>query len=158
MAGHADSLHPEGQGSAILGRRTGGAALSGDDEQADSEKDVNLTPIYNRSGRACGWADADTIRDMRGRVAAFIFGISVVSLHGKHLGWLQDGNFRDSYGAIVGWVAGASGGPAKPAAGAVPAMPAMAARPAMPAQPATPAIPAASPSWSAMTWERFIDQ
>ena len=89
---------------------------------------------------------------------AFIFGISVVSLHGKHLGWFQDGNFRDPRGAVVGWVVGASGGPAKPAAAAVPAVPALSARPAIPAQPATPAVPAAPLSWSAMTWEQFIDQ
>src|SRR5260370_15571086 len=62
---------------------------------ADCERSGSLTPIYNRSGRVCGWADADTIRDMRGRVAAFVFGISVVSLYGQPRGWFQGGNFRD---------------------------------------------------------------
>jgi hypothetical protein len=119
---------------------------------------VNLTPIYGQSGRVCGWEDGDTIRDMQGRVAAFIFGISVVSLQGKHLGWFQDGNLRDPRGAVVGWVVGANGGPVKPAASARPAMPAMAARPAMPAQPATPVVPVWSLSWSAMTWEQFLGQ
>jgi hypothetical protein len=76
----------------------------------------------------------------------------------RDLGWFQDGNFRDQRGSVIGWVVGASGGPVKPAAAAVPAMPTMAARPAMPAQPATPAVPVASLSWSAMTWQQFVDQ
>jgi hypothetical protein len=36
-----------------------------------------LTPIYNRSGQVCGWAEDEAIRDMQGRVVAFIFDISI---------------------------------------------------------------------------------
>lgn len=116
------------------------------------------SPIHNRSGRVCGWLAGDTIRDMSGRVAAFLSGTSVVGTSGRHLGRFMNGNFRDSCGAVVGWVRGASGGPAKPAAAAIPARPAMAATPARPAMAATPASPAASASWSSMTWEQFISQ
>ena len=41
-----------------------------------------MTPIYNRAGRVCGWMDADTIRDMQGRVTALISGTSVVRVRG----------------------------------------------------------------------------
>jgi len=97
-----------------------------------------MTPIYNRAGRVCGWMDADTIRDMQRRGTALISGTSVVGVRGRHLGRFMDGNFRDSRGAVVGWVKGANGGPVKPVAAVAPAPPAMAVRPARPATSAAP--------------------
>ncbi len=117
-----------------------------------------MAPIYNRAGRVCGWMDADTIRDMQRRGTALISGTSVVGVRGRHLGRFMDGNFRDSRGAVVGWVKGANGGPVKPVAAVAPAPPAMAVRPARPATSAAPIAPVGSTSWSAMTWERCVSQ
>ena len=70
-----------------------------------------MTPIYDRSGRVCAWLENTMIRDLGGRVSAFVSGAELVGSTGRHLGRFQDGNIRDHRGAVVAWVKGATGGP-----------------------------------------------
>jgi hypothetical protein len=88
-----------------------------------------LTPIHDRSGGVCAWLDDTTIRDLGGRVTAFVSDAELVGGRGHHLGRFQDGNIRDHRGAVVGWVKGATGGPTKPIPGIPPLAPILAIPP-----------------------------
>ncbi|WP_373307245.1 4-fold beta flower protein [Demequina activiva] len=72
------------------------------------------------------------------------------SLRGQHVGHFVSGSFRDARGAVVGFLAGASGEPPKPA------RPARAARPARPVRCARIARPARSTSWSALNFDAYV--
>jgi hypothetical protein len=117
-----------------------------------------VTPIHDRSGQVCAWLDGQVIRDLRGRVTAFVSGSQVVGMHRQHVGSFQDGNIRDRRGAVVGWVEGATGGPIKPIPSVPPVPPIGSVPPIPPIPPIAPIPPIGSPSWSAMTWQQFIQQ
>lgn len=116
-----------------------------------------MEPIYGPRGNVVAWHDEpDAIRDTHGRVAGWLYDDAVYGLRGQHVGYFNDGLFRDHRGAVVAWKAGASGGPAKPARAARPAQPAREARPARAARSARRARAARSVSWSQLSVESFL--
>lgn len=87
--------------------------------------------MYGPRGDVVAWnEDNDAIRDLQGRVIGWIYDDAVFGVRGQHVGYFNDGLFRDDHGAVVAWIEGATGGPAKPARAARPAQQARAARPA----------------------------
>jgi hypothetical protein len=117
-----------------------------------------LTPIYDKSGRVCGWLSNEKIYDLRGHATAFISRSGAFNLRGRHLGTFDSGNFRDHRGAVVSWIKGATGGPLKPVP-SIPPIPPIASIGPIPPIPPIPSIPPiGSMSWSGMNWDGFISQ
>jgi len=117
-----------------------------------------MEPIYGSSGQVVAWLDdRDAIRDLRGAVVGWLYDDAVHGLSGQHRGYFNDGLFRDNRGAVVAWITGAGGGPAKPARAARPAQPARQARPARAARSARCARAARSASWSQSTISEFLE-
>jgi len=116
-----------------------------------------MEPIYGATGRVVAWLDdnREVTRDLQGNVNAWLREDCVYSLRGQHVGHFVDGNFRDARGAVVAFIAGASGGPVKPARAARPARPTRGARPARPVRGARMARPARSSSWSTLAFDDY---
>lgn len=105
-----------------------------------------------------GWMEPDDgiLRDLGGRVIGWQCDDATYGLTGRHVGYFNDGLFRDNRGEVVAFIQGARGGPAKPARHARPARPAKAARPARPARAARAARAARSSTWSVFTLEQHL--
>ncbi|HEY3294974.1 MAG TPA: hypothetical protein VGL38_06030 [bacterium] len=89
--------------------------------------------IFNRSGKATLIHDGDCIRDNHGRVSAWISGINVYSLRGRHCGWFEHGVLFDSRNRALGFLGNASGHlPSHPSTSGAPGMPGFGSRPGHP--------------------------
>src|SRR5664279_1426230 len=93
-----------------------------------------MEPIYGATGRVVAWLDdnRDMTRDLHGNVNAWLHEDCVYSLRGQHVGHFVDGNFRDAHGAVVAFIAGATGGPIKPVQAVTPVRPVRGVRPVRP--------------------------
>ena len=119
-----------------------------------------MEPMYGRDGHVVSWVDLERARiyDLRGAVSGWVYGDEaddwrpIYSRGGDHRGWItESGLIRDHQGAVVSFLAGAVGGPPKPARHARPARPARQAAPARPARGARFARPSSVPAWSSFT-------
>ncbi len=105
--------------------------------------------FYDKNGRTVAYTtDSGYIYLYSGKPVAYIYGNSVYSLSGRHLGWFGNGWIRDHVGACVMFCTGVTGGPARPAHQAKPAKGARQALPGKGARQAKPAMPAKQSSWS----------
>lgn len=96
-----------------------------------------MEPIYDRQGRVVGWLDDEKrVRDLRGKVIGVTRDDAVHGRRGQHVGYFNDGHFRDHRGKVVAWMRGATGGPTKP----TPMTPPIRPIPQIPPIPAIPAI------------------
>lgn len=78
--------------------------------------------------------DEFCIRNLAGATVGWVFGISVFSLKGEHIGWYEDGVLYDIENQVLGFIPGATGlALACPALAPEPAAPAFAKRPHVPA-------------------------
>ena len=89
-----------------------------------------MKPIYGPQGEVVAWnEDNDAIRDLQGRVIGWLYDDAVHGVRGHHVGYFNDGLFRDNRGAVVAWIAGATGGPTKPVRHVRPVQPVRHVRP-----------------------------
>lgn len=86
---------------------------------------------------------------MSGHAVGWVFGLSVFSLKGDHIGWCEEGVFYDIENRVLGFVPDAVGMPlAPPGLAPEPPMPALSKRPYVPALHARSARPRRG-GWSA---------
>ena len=97
---------------------------------AAASKIPRMEPIYGPGGEVVAWNEHnDTIRDLKGRVVGWLYDDAVQGVGGHHVGYFNDGLFRDNRGAVVAWVASATGGPTKPVRHVRPVQPVRHVRP-----------------------------
>lgn len=77
--------------------------------------------------------DEFCIRNLAGQTVGWVFGLSVFSLKGEHVGWFEDGVFYDVDNKALGFVPGAAGlAPPLPPLAPEPAIPVLGKRPCVP--------------------------
>lgn len=91
------------------------------------------TWIYDEIGCAAAILDEFCIRNLSGNTVGWVFGVSVFSLKGEHIGWFEDGVFYDIENNTLGFLPGAHG--------LVLEQPPMAAEPAVPSFSKRPYVP-----------------
>jgi len=93
-----------------------------------------VTWIYDEIGCAGAILDDFCLRNLHGHTVGWVFGLSVFSLKGEHIGWYDDGAIFDIHNNVLGFIAGAPGLPLEqPALAPEPALPAFSKRPHVPA-------------------------
>ena len=116
-----------------------------------------MEPIYDYSGRTVAWLTKLYVYDRNYR--AFVNDREAVSsLDARHLGYFQEGFFRDSEGYVVAFVEGAEGGPLLPLIGLPLTPPQPPTPPAPPITPLPPLPPLPLLSWSDIGWEAFLSR
>lgn len=68
-----------------------------------------ITWIYDEIGCAGAILDEFCLRNLAGNAVGWVFGLSVFSLNGEHIGWSEDGVFYDIENQVLGFVPGATG-------------------------------------------------
>lgn len=92
-----------------------------------------VTWVYDEIGCAGALLDEFCIRNLAGKTVGWVFGVSMFSLKGEHIGWFEDGVMYDIQNNVLGFIPGAKGlALDMPALAAEPAMPALAKRPYVP--------------------------
>jgi hypothetical protein len=92
-----------------------------------------VTWVYDEIGCAGAILDEFCIRDLSGNTVGWVFGLSVFSHKGEHIGWFEEGIFFDLENKVVGFVPGASlPGMVMPAPGHELPFPAFSKRPCVP--------------------------
>jgi hypothetical protein len=93
--------------------------------------------------------DEFCIRNLAGDSVGWVFGLSVFSLKGEHIGWFEEGVLYDVHNKVLGFVPAAKGllldGPAL---APEPAMPALSKRPCAPTLRGRSARPCGGGGWS----------
>ncbi len=82
-----------------------------------SDKDTkNFYPVYNQKGKASFFLDQDKIHvyGWDGTPVVFIEKGAVINYRGEHMGWYDEGWFRDTSGKCVGFSELGKGGPNPP--------------------------------------------
>ena len=92
-----------------------------------------LTWVYDEIGCAGAILDEFCVRNLAGNTVGWVFGVSVFSLKGDHIGWYEDGVFYDIANNVLGFVPGAIGLSLDcPALAPEPALPVFSKRPYVP--------------------------
>jgi hypothetical protein len=92
-----------------------------------------ITWIYDDIGCPGAILDEFCIRNLAGHPVGWVFGLSMFSLGGEHLGWAEDGVFYDIDNRVLGFVPGATGlALAAPALAPEPPLPVLSKRPCVP--------------------------
>jgi hypothetical protein len=118
-----------------------------------------MKPIFDRKGDVIAWLDGQFAFNMQGRQLSLYRDYeSIVSLHGKYLGFFKSGFFRDKQGYAVAFVKGASVGPELPVLQMAPLPPALdvAVFPSSPVLPPYPNV--AKLTWSELGWQGYLNQ
>jgi hypothetical protein len=91
------------------------------------------TLVYDEIGCAGAILDEFCIRNLTGHSVGWVFGLSVFSLKGEHIGWFEEGTFFDVENRVLGFVPGAKGlALALPPLAPEPVLPAFGKRPCVP--------------------------
>jgi hypothetical protein len=117
-----------------------------------------VEPIYDRSGRCVGWLRQGRVLDRSNQWRAIIRDDSVHTFGGVYVGRFRDGWFLAQDGSRVGFIPGATGGPAQPAPMAAPVAPTPLAPPIPSAPVAPPAPPAALLGWSTQSFDEYLGE
>lgn len=100
--------------------------------------------------------DEYCIRNLSGDAVGWVFGVSMFSLNGEHIGWFEDGVMYDVENRVLGFIAGARGLLSDPPElGAQPPVPALSKRPCVPTLRGRTARPRAS-GWSAYCLATYL--
>lgn len=91
-----------------------------------------VTWVYDEIGCAGAILDEFCLRDLSGQTVGWVFGLSVFSLKGEHIGWFEDGMLFDVDNKVLGFVPGATAALELPALAPEPAIPALGKRPCVP--------------------------
>lgn len=117
-----------------------------------------LTWVYDEIGCAGAILDEFCIRNLSGDAVGWVFGVSVFSLKGEHIGWFEDGVMYDVQNNVLGFVPGARGAlPETPALAPEPPMPAFSKRPCAPTLRGRTARPRGSAGWSASCLPTYLE-
>lgn len=115
-----------------------------------------VTWVYDEIGCAGAILDEFCIRNLAGNTVGWVFGVSVFSLKGEHIGWYEDGVFYDIANNVLGFIPGASGLSLDcPALAAEPALPAFSKRPYVPGLRGRAARPAGK-GWSTFCLATYL--
>lgn len=68
-----------------------------------------VTWVYDEIGCPGAILDEFCLRNLAGKPIGWVFGLSVFSLKGEHIGWFEDGAFFDVENKVLGFVPGAKG-------------------------------------------------
>ncbi len=100
---------------------------------AQAVGEILVTWVYDESGCAAAILDEFCIRNVAGSTVGWVFGVSVFSLKGEHIGWFEDGVLYDLENKVLGFVPSAKGLVlGKPALAPAPVMPPFTKRPCAP--------------------------
>ncbi len=100
---------------------------------AQAVGDTLVTWVYDESGCAGAILDEFCIRNVGGSTVGWVFGVSVFSLKGEHIGWFEDGVLFDVENKVLGFVPSAKGLVLrKPVLAPAPVMPPFTKRPCAP--------------------------
>lgn len=92
-----------------------------------------LTWVYDEIGCAGAILDDFCIRNLSGHTVGWVFGLSVFSLKGEHIGWCEEGVIFDIQNNVLGFIPGAAGLPLEaPALAPEPLLPTFSKRPHVP--------------------------
>lgn len=119
-------------------------------------EDNVVTWIYDETGSAAAILDEFCLRNLDGVPQAWVFGVSVFSMKGEHIGWFEHGVLFDLHNDKLGFIEGALGLSNGPALQAAPPMPPFGKRPTVPALRARRVRPARS-GWSGERVAEYLD-
>lgn len=116
-----------------------------------------VTWMYDETGRPAAILDEFCLRNLDGVPQAWVFGVSVFSLRGEHIGWFEHGVLFDIDNRKLGFVDGALGlGAQAPLLHAVPLAPQFGKRPCVPALRARRSRPSGG-GWSSERLAEYLD-
>lgn len=114
------------------------------------------TWVYDEIGCAGAILDEFCVRNLAGNTVGWVFGLSVFSLKGDHIGWFEDGVFYDVENNVLGFLPGARGLPLDaPALAPQPALPGFSKRPYVPTLRGRTARPAGK-GWSTFCLATYL--
>ncbi len=117
-----------------------------------------VTWIYDEAGNAGAILDEFCLRSLDGLPLAWVFGVSVFSIKGEHIGWFEHGILFDVRNNKLGFLQGALGqGSAAASLRAPPALPPFSKRPCVPALRARRARPGAA-GWSSASLADYLER
>lgn len=118
---------------------------------------VRMEAIYGPRGDVVAWLELpDCMRDLNGTVLGWLYDDAVHSTNGSHVGYFNDGLFRDNSGRVVSWVDGASGGPVKPVKHVRPVQPVKHVRPVRAVRSVRNVRAVRSLSWSPLSMRDYL--
>lgn len=117
-----------------------------------------VTWVYDEIGCASAILDDFCIRNLSGHTVAWVFGLSMFSIKGEHIGWCEEGVFYDIHNNVLGFIPGATGLRLEPPAlASEPALPAFSKRPHVPTLRGRGARPAGR-GWSAFCLASYLER
>lgn len=115
-----------------------------------------ITWIYDDIGCPGAILDEFCIRNVAGHPVGWVFGLSVFSLKGEHLGWAENGVFYDIHNRVLGFVPGATGTTLTlPALAPEPPLPVLSKRPCVPGLRGRSSRPAGK-GWSSASLANYL--
>lgn len=115
-----------------------------------------ITWVVDDIGCAGAILDEFCIRNLCGDTVGWVFGLSVFSLKGEHIGWYEDGVFYDIENNVLGFIPGARGLALEcPALAPAPSAPLFAKRPYVPTLRGRAPRPAGQ-GWSAFCLSTYL--
>lgn len=91
-----------------------------------------VTWIYDEIGCPGAILDEFCVRNLTGQAVGWVFGLSVFSVKGNHIGWFEEGVFFDVANKVIGFVPGAKAPLELPSLAPEPALPTFGKRPCVP--------------------------
>jgi hypothetical protein len=117
-----------------------------------------VTWVFDEIGCAGAILDDFCIRNLNGNTVGWVFGLSMFSLKGEHIGWCEEGVFYDIQNNVLGFVPGAAGLRLEPPALACePPLPTFSKRPHVPTLRGRFARPAGQ-GWSRFCLASYLEQ
>lgn len=117
-----------------------------------------VTWIYDETGNAGALLDEFCVRNLDGVPVAWVFGVTLFSIRGDHIGWFEHGVLFDVHNNKLGFVEGALGlGSGAPPRQISPPVPPFGKRPCVPALRARVARPVGA-GWSADLLGDYLDE
>lgn len=121
-------------------------------------EDKLVTWIYDETGNAGALLDEFCVRNLDGVPVAWVFGVTLFSIRGEHIGWFEHGVLFDVHNNKLGFVEGALGlGANAPVRRAAPPVPPFGKRPCVPALRARAARPTGG-GWSGDSLADYLEQ
>ena len=116
-----------------------------------------LTWVYDEIGCPGAIVEEYCVRNLVGEAVAWVFGVSLFSLKGEHIGWYEDGVFYDIDNHVLGFLTGARGlEQDMPALAPEPSLPKLSKRPYVPTLRGRRPRPAAG-GWSIFCLSTYLE-
>lgn len=115
-----------------------------------------MEPIYGQSGQVVGWLSEDRLVALNGRTVGRLYDDAVHREDGSHIGYFNEGVFRDNRGDTVAFIDGASGGPMKPMKHVRPVQPVQHVQPVRAVRHVRNVRAVRSLSWSPNSFDQYL--